>query len=246
MTQLGGGPGFNVRADVHVLSLALNALIPAWFPPAAWSCSQHKRSFQQEDSQTHRENSGPCSKKCVCTMCGTCVHSQVCACTEYVIAYMLCVRRQCVRRLKPLRAVYANTPAQHTSCRLTGHEMRLPDSREHLKLLKCRQLHILVTALLQIAATLRRSTLASLAEGGTKMLAESGPSLWFQGPPPPYLPASALQIKFNRYRMWHHQWITPWVFSLIINVFMWKRRSLQYVTNQEHGQVYREQSIVII
>lgn len=178
MTQLGGGPGFNMRADVHVLSLVLNALIPAWFPPAAWSCSQHKRSFQQEDSQTHRENTGPCSKKC--TMCGTCVHSQVCACTEYVIAFMLCVRRQCVLRLKPLRAVYANTPAQHTSCRLTGREMRLSDSREHLKLLKCRQLHILVTALLQIAATLQRSTLAGLAEGGTKMLAESGPSLWFQ------------------------------------------------------------------
>lgn len=86
---------------------------------------------------------------------------------------MLCVRRQCVRRLKPLRAVYANTPAQHTSCRLTGREMRLPDSREHLKLLKCIQLHILV----QIAATLRRSTLASLAEGGIKILAESGLSL---------------------------------------------------------------------
>lgn len=181
---------------------------------------------------------------CAAPVCTHCVHSQVCACTEYVIAYMFCVRRQCARRLKLLRAVYANTPAQHTSCRLTGREIRLPDSREHLKLLKCRQLHILVIALLQIAATLRRSTLASLAEGGTKMLAESGPSLWFQGPP--YLPASALQIKFNRYRMWHHQWITLWVFSLIINVFMWKRRSLQYVTNQEHGQVYREQSIVII
>lgn len=64
-------------------------------------------------------------------------------CTIYVHFVYLCVRVSTPQRprggVKPLRAVYTNTPTKDTSCCQSGREIYLPDSLEHLGLFKRKQ-----------------------------------------------------------------------------------------------------------
>lgn len=78
-----------------------------------------------------------------------CMWSRMHVCTTYVRFVYLCVCTDvcvCVRPpqrprggVKPLRAVYTNTPTKDTSCCQSGREIYLPDSLEHLRLFKRKQ-----------------------------------------------------------------------------------------------------------
>lgn len=52
--------------------------------------------------------------------------------TMHTLCRYVCVCRGLTAGLKPLRAVYTNTPTKDTSCCQTGREIYLPDSLEHL------------------------------------------------------------------------------------------------------------------
>lgn len=91
-------------------------------------------STEQRDTEMFIRHVGLCVVDTACALNDQPHHVQTCLCLWTRVRVRAPQRPH--RRLKPLRAVYTNTPTEHTSCCQTAREIHLPDGLRHLGILR--------------------------------------------------------------------------------------------------------------